>query len=478
MRTTVRAWSVVDAPPPRSAAYVLLRRSTLLAVLLLAGCATVDYEAVPIDTTEILRELRASGTTVAVGDATPGGVGKPLQQGSMTMARAAALAVQRNPTLKLMRAELGVSRARLVEAGLLPDPSIGWDAMDVLTNQWVNGDTEQENFVVGFGLTWRVPRPGEISAQESAAYAELEGSEWAVVRAEWALAREVADAWLQVASAHARLGVANELLGLARQTSTALDRAREARAVTGIESNLAAIDVAEFELGRLDLEDEAIEARQHLNALMGLSPEADYAISDAESLLDERTMTLDVESLVDAAIERRPDLAEIVARYAAAEAELQLEVVRQFPELSIGTGIELVLPFFSKWNGPAVDRAFARREVAKRAVTAEVARLRADVHASVAAFRRARRQVDYIAAHVEPRLEESLRLAEASLSSRNLSTLELLLTQRQVLDVRMRALRARFEAASSYLRVMSITGELFGIGTPNKNDTPSNTGEE
>ncbi len=443
---------------------------------LLTGCASSAYEASPLDPVQVLRDLRATGTALPGGTDATGQDGEQLA--ALTMEQAAALAVERNPTLRAMRAEIGVSQAKLVEAGLLPDPSIGWDAMDVLTNQWVNGNTDQEDWVGGFGLSWRVPRPGELSALEAVAGAELERTEWAVVRAEWGLAQAVADAWIELASVRGRLGVANELLVLGRRTASTLEQARRVRAATGIEANLAALDVADLELERLGLEDEEILDRQALNALLGLAPDTRYEIATADVMSTGPDTAPDPAAIMDAAIVQRPDLAELMTDYAAAEAALLLEVVKQFPELSIGTGIEVVLPMFSRANCYAIRRAYAEREVIRRVVTAEVARLRAEVHATVAAYRRARRQADYIAENVEPRLEESLRLTEASIAARELSTLEVLLTQRQILDARMRALAARFEAASSWVRVQAVSGRLFGTGARHVPDAATEAEED
>jgi len=437
-----------------------LRRLSAGALLILCGCGTVGYQPSPLDPAEVLRTLRTADDLDPVGPAS----GEPSAAG-LTIEQAAAFAVTRNPQLAAIRAEIGVAEARLVEAGLLPDPSIGWDAMDVLTNQWVNGDTEQENFVVGVGLSWRVPRPGEISAQEAIAAADLERSEWSVVRAEWALAQEVAEAWIEAVSVRDQLRATNELLELGRRTASVLERAREVRAASGIEANLAAIDVADIELERLRLEDEAIEAQQRLNLLLGLSPEADYPIASGEEFLTATPESPpDAAALVDAAVERRPDLMELVQNYEATEAELRLEIARQFPEVSIGTGIELTLPLLSRWNRPAIDRAYAQREAARRIVEAEIVRLRAEVHAAVAAYRKARRQSEYLSENVEPRLAESRRLAEASLAAREMSTLEVLLTQRQILDARLRTLSARYDAASAWVRLRAVTGQLFGTG--------------
>ena len=126
-------------PPPSAAPRVGVRRRLGLGVLiLLGGCGTIQYAPEPVDLTTILGELRSQDA------ADPrGGPGQSEPTGGLTMEQAAAFAVARNPQLVARRAEIGVSQARLVEAGLLPDPSLGWDAMDVLTNQWLTGDVEQ-----------------------------------------------------------------------------------------------------------------------------------------------------------------------------------------------------------------------------------------------------------------------------------------------------------------------------------------------
>ena len=100
--------------------------------LLVAGC--VSYEPAPVDVSQVLHDLEAlrweaSGTN---GDETSA-------EDGATPRELAAFAVAHNPTLSAVRGRIGVSNALLIEAGLLPDPTIGWDAMDVLAVE-LNGE--------------------------------------------------------------------------------------------------------------------------------------------------------------------------------------------------------------------------------------------------------------------------------------------------------------------------------------------------
>ena len=74
---------------------------------------------------------------------------------------AAAFALARHPALVARRAQLGVERALAVEAGLLPDPTFSWNAMD-----WVVGGTS-DDVLTGLSLTFPLLRPGERGAARS-----------------------------------------------------------------------------------------------------------------------------------------------------------------------------------------------------------------------------------------------------------------------------------------------------------------------
>ena len=221
----------------RSAVQVHGTRSTAVARLValvfvssLAGCVT--YEPVPLDVSSVLRALDAQQFEGAAQRASGAG---------MRPDELAAFAVTANPTLAAIRAEAGVGRALLVEAGLLPDPDpeLGWDAMDVLASRIVDGTSSSVDVLSGFGLMFSVPRPGERDARVGAAESRVLKTRCRLATAEWNLTRDV---YLAAGEVHAALELHAQtlaLVGVAESTSDYFRRAREAGTATGIQANLA-----------------------------------------------------------------------------------------------------------------------------------------------------------------------------------------------------------------------------------------------
>lgn len=438
--TTVSEWS-------RS----FWRAAPIVVALALPSC--VSYEPQPVEPLAILRELEQAALPSER-------KGAPAGNG-LTPRQAAGWAVTHNPALVALRAEFGIAEAELVRAGLLPDPVVGWDAMDVLAVEFTSGTPTTAEYLAGLGLSWQVPRPGEVGARVGTALARREEVRQGILAAEWRLVREVHGTFTEVVAARARLDLNSQVLEIARRTATFFKEAREVGGATAIQESLAAIELGSLELERVRLEGELRTARQELNRLLGLPPGTDiepetpadpFVVAEAEP---------DVAQLVEQAVRQRPDLRRLLALYRAVEEELRLEIARQWPQLTIGTGISLVLPIFSRFNAPAIQAAMARRERIAREVRAAVHALRAEAHAAVTALQNAVRQVRAFEDTLVPRVRESLRLTDEAFRAREVTLVEILTAQKQVLDTRSSYLEARIRAARARILVETVTGKVL-----------------
>ena len=123
--------------------------------VLTAGCAT--YRPVPLAPLEVLDRLESRTWP----DNSPDRKSDSVDEASQGIGPTglAAFAVTAHPQLASMRAQLGIQQALLVQAGLLPDPRFGWDAMDLLASEFVEGSSSTVDIVAGFGLMFPLPRP-------------------------------------------------------------------------------------------------------------------------------------------------------------------------------------------------------------------------------------------------------------------------------------------------------------------------------
>ena len=430
----------------------------------LAGC--VSYDPAPVDVSQVLADLRSRSWE-------PLSAGVPAEPKGAASEQLAAFAVTHNPALQAIRTRIGVAEALLVEAGLLSDPEIGWDGMDALASQIVEGTTSSVDFLAGLGLSIPLPRPGELDAKKGAARWRLEEARRKVARGEWLLARDVFIACEGVREAEHLLEQNQDLLRVAESTRDYFERARATGAATAIQANLASGDLLAIRAERVRLEARLRDARHRLNALLGLPPSTEIPVAGAQEREPEGDLEVDPEALVERSLALRPDLAALMAAYAATEEEVRLEVARQFPLVSIGTGIWLVPGFFTRFNRPAIATAMTRREALRQEIEAQVHEVRRDVQDAYAALGEIRRLLEFLELELLPNAEESLRLAGEAFEAGEVTLLEILTLQRALVDARTRTTETRAELLRRRWRLRAAGGTLLA-----KADDPARPADE
>ncbi len=438
------------------------REWLLLGIILLSGC--VSYEAQPLDPMTLLRELDSAATPGSANEATPedgsAGVAKKI---AISAEEAAAWAVTHNPTLAALRAEAGIAAAQLIEAGLLPNPSIGFDFANYLAAEIADGITPTTaDAIASSGLSWDLPRPGEISARKGGAQARIEEVRQRILEGEWQLSRAVRRQFLEVLGAQARIDQNTRLRDIVSRTAQFIVEARNNGAATAIQANLAEIDAAALEQDRVQLTGELALARLTLNTLLGLRPTLELDLKTTVDPFKKKvTPQIDRKLLTETAMSRRPDLLALLALYQRTEEALRLEVAQQWPLISIGSGISMDIPIFTNFNGYAIKTAMAQRTRIAKDVRAAVHMLRAEVNEAITNLENARRNITSFEERLLPRLDESLRLNDEAFREREVTFFEILTSQRQVLTARRNYLDAQIRMAQAELMVDTVAGSVL-----------------
>lgn len=426
-------------------------------VCLLALTACASYRPAPIEPMAVLDALdavewRASDVALATSAVGP--------------RELAAFAVHTNPTLVAARAELGVRQALLVQAGLLPDPEIGWDAMNVLAAQAVNGSSTSVDALSGFSLMFPLLRPGERGARVGAARWKLEEVRSQIAATEWVLTRDVHLAYEELRAAALLLAQTRAVAGIAEETAEHFRRAREAGAATAIQANLALGELQSIRLQAIRAEIRERVARQELNAFLGLPPATELTLLADRDPGSDAALSSSAVELAREAVTNRPDLAALQAGYQAAEEEVRLAVARQFPLVSVGTGLSIDVPVFSRFGGPALQTALAQRTRLGKDLEAAIFSARAEVAESHLRWEFARRELDLVERELLPNAERNLELTQQALAVGEVTLLETLALQRSLVEARTRHTEARAERAKTAWRLLAASGRL--LGTPNE----------
>jgi len=441
--------------------------SAFLALLALAGCALESHVPRPLDAAQVQRDWIAAARVdpddpalrLALEQARVDVTTWPLP--AWNLPALTVLALRRDPELAVARAEAAEALAARDAAGRRADPGLDL----ALEHHSAPGATDSP-WSLGVALAGLIGGDERRSAQRAQADALADEAVLRAALAAWQVRHRVRDAARDLDVAQRRQRHANDAATLRADDLRLAERrlfhgAADARAL-----DLARLRDAQAARERAASQGEVLQARQtlarslalplsQLDALPLAAPPEDATPSTPLQDVDlQRTMLLD-------RIEVRAQL----ARYAAADAALRVEIARQWPELSLkpgfmwdqgdhrwSLGVGFVLPLFERNQG-AIAQANARRDTEGVRFTALQAQALADLESARVATDSAARQLmltqDQMhrsvtsVARVERRLEAGDADRADLLGAREL----VLQTQRAVIDARgaWLAARARLE---------------------------------
>ena len=325
---------------------------------MLCGCAV--YHREPLRETPDLASVPAlsiSASRLSVAGLKPA----PLDIAKgLTEANIVALAVANDPQLKAARLAAGVAHARLLAAGLLPDPQIA-------------GGLSRSSMLTGYSASLAEDIGALLThgAAEDAARANLEKVRLNILWQEWQVGARARQLFIE----SRELARLRDVLAVRRQLVARLYRAdlgalhHGDATIGGITSDVMAFKSAESAYRRVELKGNKI--RHALDALLGLAPAVRLRLRGAP--VGNLMSLAQYHSAIAALPRRRPDLLALQAGYHSAEAQLREAILAQFPLIgagvtktrsaedgisSIGFNVTLTLPLFNRNRGAiAVARA-------------------------------------------------------------------------------------------------------------------------
>lgn len=389
---------------------ILKTRSPLLIALAasLAGCQ--HYTPLPLQS-----EASLAPSLAAIPD---------LPAHALTVGEVAALAVTRNPDLLAARAKAGVAEAQLVQAGVLPNPSLSGAILPLLSGAgsvsgWNLGLSQDIKALI-------VLKPKRRSAKDSLnqVHADLLWQEWQVA----GQARQLAGDIVLGERLRPMLEQAYELMAKRYNANRKALQAGNSTLST-LAPSASALQAARAAM--LQQDQVQLANRHRLNALLGIAPDVALPLADAIDLpaFDAR----EIRSMLGTLPQRRPDLLALRAGYAAQDEQLRVAILSQFPDLILGASassdnskvisggpnIQLGLPVFDRNQGN-IAIARATREQLNREYTARLDAVTGEVGALLSE----RDQIALQLAAVRHDLDEARAAAERAGKAFAASTLD------------------------------------------------------
>jgi outer membrane protein TolC len=314
--------------------------------------------------------------------------------------QAAILAVILNPKLRADRDLRGLAAAQLIQAGIIPNPTIGY------THDFVTGgNTAGTVSAYGFTGSWDISALVSHGAKVAAARANVQAISLDVAWTEWQTAVAAKLALYRVVALEEELSRAKQIASDQQQTVDTLQAAVDRHEKSVLELAAAQASREDARATELTLEQELDRQRLELKKVVGVLPETKLSIEQAVSLPSHFPSPSEGE-LVGDLENRRLDLVGLRQGYQSQEQTVRAAVLAQFPKVVLGFshgsdttnvhttgfGITIDLPLFDRNQGNIAVETATRQKMFDEYAT-RVFEAHSDIATAVADIRSLNRQV-------------------------------------------------------------------------------------
>ena len=308
-----------------------------------------------------------------------------------------------HPDLEVARAQWRVAEAGALTAGARPNPSVSFSP---------GYDTQ----IPGNYSPWLIPVtldiPIETAGKRGKRIAEAEkvaeSARSSFVMAAWQVRSNVRDALLDFQMSGRRATLLEKQFAAQTEIVKQLQQRLDAGAISRPELTTAQIALNKSQLDLSAAQARRADARSRLAQALGISLAALDDVNLAEDFSSAVPDALTSAEARSVALRSRADILGALADYAAAEADLRLQVAKQYPDLHLGPayawnngnagdsqwslGVTLELPILDQNQGPIAE-AEARRKLAAARFVALQAQVIGAIDRAVAGLAAARQQL-------------------------------------------------------------------------------------
>ncbi|GAA5483933.1 cobalt-zinc-cadmium resistance protein CzcC [Haloferula sargassicola] len=318
----------------------------------------------------------------------------PVLQGSVGREQAIRHALTYSPSLQSQRAELRALEAEIVQAGLPPNPELGFDVENFAGNGGSRGFNGAE---ITAALSQKLELGGKRSKRSLVAALEAEALRAEIASDEREIRIATDRAFTTLLEARQVREFSEQNLARAEENRGTLDALLEAGKSTRIDVGKATLAVSEAK--ELLAESRSAES----NAAAELSQTWGGGAADVTAAGSLSAPGGSVPSNPEAAIKRHPAMRAAALRFARAQATYDLEKAKRYSDVEVGggvrqlrdadetaavVGVRVPLPIFDRNQGniqaakERLDRANAEGRSTESELRTRLARLSADLRAA------------------------------------------------------------------------------------------------
>jgi outer membrane protein TolC len=273
-------------------------------------------------------------------------------RGGYTPNEIAAMVVIVSPELRALRDQRGVAEAQVVQAGVLPNPQLGY-SVDRPHGAYNPAVVAGRNL----GLSWEVASLLTRHDQVASARAGAKAVDLSVAWEEWQTAQDARLRAFRILSIERRLPLARSIEESLADTLALTKKAVALGLKTTADLTTAAEVWSQAQNARFDLERQLTSERATLNLGLGMAAPDKVPLKYAapDSFWAEGPAPT-ADDLLQGLEERRLDLIALRCGYESAEASLRAAVIAQFPKIGLSVNkANDTTPVYTRGIGVTVD---------------------------------------------------------------------------------------------------------------------------
>ncbi|NTW89133.1 MAG: TolC family protein [Desulfobulbaceae bacterium] len=397
----------------------------------------------------------------------------------LPLSQVVEVSLQNNGDLTSFREEKGIRDAGKIRAGLLPNPTLDFEAG---TGALTGSSAENS---LSLGVSQEFFLAGKRQKRLNIADQELEMYRWQLADRERLLREEVKTAFYSVILAEQRVFLADHSIALNRQLLNVTKERLTAGDIPELEMNLVKVELARGEGAKIDVEKTLNQNQAKLRALMGLSPVESPSIVGAFAA--EIPITKSLADLKQLAHGERPDLKALKVEKSRGESDIILAQAEGTPNITaglalrrdttameiggiegkdtaytIGLKLSMPIPLFDK-NQAGVQEARAKRNSTESRLLAASRNVEREVETAYASMLNAEKVLSLYKSGIIPQLEENLQLTQEAYRLGEVGILAVIQEQRKFFEVSDGYLAALYDRQAALVKLESAAAtELTG----------------
>jgi cobalt-zinc-cadmium efflux system outer membrane protein len=376
------------------------------------------------------------------------------------MDQALQTAFANNPDLAAAQWDIGIAQGDRLQAGLMPNPEVSWEAEDTRRNSRTT--TVMINQAIEIGGK-RGARIDVASRAQEAAAIELE-------RKRNVLRADVIQAFYTSSTAQQKLLLSRQSLELAEHGLRVADGRIDSGKSSPVEGTRAQVQLSEVRLAVRRAERDEANAYQQLAHVMGAPLPTFARVGNADLPLPAVPESARLLARLGDTAELRLAKLQIDQR----EASLGLEKAQRIPDLTVSVGsqyselerervnvvgLSMPIPLFNRNQGNVLAAA-RRTDQARDLRNASELRLRSEIQASLDQWLTANTEVQSFNTTILPAAQRAVDSATRGFEMGKFNFLDVLDAQRTLIAARSQYIQSIAEATDAWVRLERIFGDV------------------